>query len=647
MENEILLTITMLVSDREDTIEKCLSSLSGLMKAVSSELIVVDTAGNEKCMSVVREYTDKIVKFKWCNDFAAARNAGLRKASGQWVMFLDDDEWFEDTKELEAFFTEGLCYRYNTAAYIVRNYLNREGSIWKDSVAMRLAKRGKTTQFVGKIHESLSPLNQPICYMKDYAHHYGYVYDTEQERIEHSWRNIQPLLARKRENPEDYHAIAQLIQEYGGTKDYFAALELIKEIKGRPQSWSPRKIGFTSYALVKEIEIYRIQHRFKDAYKCGKEQLCNDKNLLFVKGSLLNQLVGICYQLEKYGEAVQYIRQFKEVMKEWKSSDRYDKQDIFRISQPYMLEAELSRFSFMELHIHVLQENWEDARGTILEIDWEDNDIRMILNTAEDVVKTLARAPFQEQYLKALKLIAENPVQKAAVCKAVEELEEQQYWNILEFIYQLPLANMEICRYHIRYASRQGDASEIEAVLKEMAEKPYPVLLEDAQYWRDLQQNGINLAPYVQNVHAYEWMEIVNRLMDKLDTAEREWLYLALTKGLDKKDIRFLTATALWTEKNLPDAESQGAKEIWKGLYHAALCWMSCAALLYREDVFMGDLIDAVPPQYQFAWYMMQANAVREKSSSLFIQKVSEAAKAYPAMKELCKKVIREYSEIL
>ena len=64
MKQEIILTITMLVSDREETIEKCMQSLVHLRTAVPSELIVVDTAGNEKCMSIVREYTDKIVPFE-------------------------------------------------------------------------------------------------------------------------------------------------------------------------------------------------------------------------------------------------------------------------------------------------------------------------------------------------------------------------------------------------------------------------------------------------------------------------------------------------------------------------------------------------------------------------------------------------------
>ena len=51
---DILLTITMLVSNRPDTTEKCLASMQPLLNAIPSELIVVDTAGNEECMEIVK-----------------------------------------------------------------------------------------------------------------------------------------------------------------------------------------------------------------------------------------------------------------------------------------------------------------------------------------------------------------------------------------------------------------------------------------------------------------------------------------------------------------------------------------------------------------------------------------------------------------
>ena len=99
-----ILTISLLVSNRKDTIRKCMESIKPLLEALPSELIAVDTGCTDGSIEIVKEYADLIVNFPWCHDFAAARNAGLEKAQGEWFLYLDDDEWFEDVTEIIQFF---------------------------------------------------------------------------------------------------------------------------------------------------------------------------------------------------------------------------------------------------------------------------------------------------------------------------------------------------------------------------------------------------------------------------------------------------------------------------------------------------------------------------------------------------------------
>ena len=122
--SDIKLTIGILVSNRKQHIRNTMEALQPLLKAIPSELIVVDTKGadSDGSIDIVREYTDKIYPFVWCNDFAAARNVCLEHARGEWFLFQDDDEIFDDVSELIEFFKSGEYKNYGSGYYYVRNY---------------------------------------------------------------------------------------------------------------------------------------------------------------------------------------------------------------------------------------------------------------------------------------------------------------------------------------------------------------------------------------------------------------------------------------------------------------------------------------------------------------------------------------------
>ena len=94
---DIQLSISLLASDRAASLERCLDSLRPLLMRIPSELIIVLTGTDERVRQIASQYTDHLIPFKWCNDFSAARNAGLREARGEWFLYIDDDEWFDDS----------------------------------------------------------------------------------------------------------------------------------------------------------------------------------------------------------------------------------------------------------------------------------------------------------------------------------------------------------------------------------------------------------------------------------------------------------------------------------------------------------------------------------------------------------------------
>lgn len=98
--SKIILTVSILISNHYDRVKRCLESVKPLLDAMPSELILTDTGCNQELRDLLEEYTDHIIDFAWCQDFSAARNVGLQKAKGEWFLYIDDDEWFEDVQPL-------------------------------------------------------------------------------------------------------------------------------------------------------------------------------------------------------------------------------------------------------------------------------------------------------------------------------------------------------------------------------------------------------------------------------------------------------------------------------------------------------------------------------------------------------------------
>jgi len=156
-QKQTLLSISLLTSNRADTIRRCLDSLAPIREQLSCELILVDTSTDPAVREILQEYTDRIIPFTWCNDFSRARNAGLSAARGEWFLYLDDDEWFVETEELIDFFQSGEYQRYGYANYIQRNFYDPEYRNYTDSWVSRMIRLAPDTHFESRIHEYLHP----------------------------------------------------------------------------------------------------------------------------------------------------------------------------------------------------------------------------------------------------------------------------------------------------------------------------------------------------------------------------------------------------------------------------------------------------------------------------------------------------------
>ena len=75
-----------------DRIQKCLDSVRQQV-FTDYELIVVCDACVDDTVEIARRYTSHVVETDYA-DSGGARNAGLEAARGEWVLWLDDDDWW-------------------------------------------------------------------------------------------------------------------------------------------------------------------------------------------------------------------------------------------------------------------------------------------------------------------------------------------------------------------------------------------------------------------------------------------------------------------------------------------------------------------------------------------------------------------------
>ena len=65
-------------------------------KALADEMVIVDTGSTDRTVELAREAGASVYSFEWRKDFAAAKNFALRKGKGDWIVFLDADEYFSE-----------------------------------------------------------------------------------------------------------------------------------------------------------------------------------------------------------------------------------------------------------------------------------------------------------------------------------------------------------------------------------------------------------------------------------------------------------------------------------------------------------------------------------------------------------------------
>lgn len=226
------LSVCMIVKNEEENIRHCLNCL----KPYSFELIVVDTGSTDSTRDIVCQYTENVYEFKWCDDFSAARNFAISKASNEYVMVVDSDEYLEsiDLEEVYRMIKENpyMVGRVRIKSSFSDKKQEGENVEWISRIFSKEHYR-----YEGRVHEQVMALERkdyevyqlPVVFL-----HSGYNL-TEEKRKEKAQRNIRLLkqeleylesskifLAKEEKIP---YVLFQLGKSYYLQGDYLQACE--------------------------------------------------------------------------------------------------------------------------------------------------------------------------------------------------------------------------------------------------------------------------------------------------------------------------------------------------------------------------------------------------------------------------------------
>jgi len=246
----------MIVKDEEKYLARCLKSVA----AIVDEMIVVDTGSTDRTREIASEYGAKVFDFKWCDDFAAARNYSLEQASGDWVLVLDADEYLtEERPDAIRVFTKSASRRIGSVKIVSRFVEN--GQTFEDVHSIpRLFPRGVT--FEGRIHEQPTPV-LPMVETGVRVLHDGY-YLTDK-----SARNIPLLLKALEDEPDDAYLSFQLGRQYQGAKQYELAVQHLEKAYGLLQPSDAFVLG----TIIELLQAYTKCKRYDRALELVGEEV--------------------------------------------------------------------------------------------------------------------------------------------------------------------------------------------------------------------------------------------------------------------------------------------------------------------------------------------------------------------------------------
>lgn len=228
-------------------------SISSVKEQVD-ELIVVDTGSTDDTVEAAKELGAIVFEQPWHDNFSDPRNLALEHAGGDWIVFLDADEYFanETAVNIRPSIEIAVGQKKNLLLINLVNIDEDNHNAVIDSTFLcRIYKKLDGIRYVGRIHEELAA-SDPRALEKTLIvppnvltiNHTGYSRTVNRDKAQ---RNLKMLLAELDETDRPERIYGYLAQCYNGLDDFdnaekYARLAIERSPRDSTFASSPHRI---------------------------------------------------------------------------------------------------------------------------------------------------------------------------------------------------------------------------------------------------------------------------------------------------------------------------------------------------------------------------------------------------------------------
>lgn len=217
--------------------EKNIGQWLNNMRKIANEIVVVDTGSTDNTLNILENAGITPYHFTWCNDFSAAKNYAIQQATGDWIVFLDADEYFDDVS-VKRFKAEMIRYHRNKKigailCQLISIDIENNNKVVSTMLQVRVFRRTKDIYYKYPIHELLEA--KPGKYIMQKCTnlkilHTGYSASLVRKKAE---RNL-PILKQKEKDAVTGEEIGRiyifLMDAYNCLEDFVKVMKYARKV---------------------------------------------------------------------------------------------------------------------------------------------------------------------------------------------------------------------------------------------------------------------------------------------------------------------------------------------------------------------------------------------------------------------------------